>query len=94
MLASPLPILVDFHTQWCAPCKKMAPIMDKLQKEFEGKAKILRIDVDTSKEIGTAHKVRGVPVLALFIEGEETWRHIGLIDEDKLREIIATAVNN
>ena len=93
VLASPLPVLIDFHTQWCAPCKKMAPIVDKLQKKFEGKAEILRIDVDKSKEIGTAYSIRGVPVFVLFNAGKEIWRHTGLMDEVELRAIISNAIN-
>jgi len=86
VLKTDLPVLVDFHTQWCAPCRQMAPIVDKLEKEFTGKAVILRVDVDKSKAVGKAYDVQGVPVFMLFKNGTSTWKHTGIITEEELRK--------
>ena len=93
LLDTEQPILVDFHTQWCAPCKKMAPIVDKLQIEFEGKAIILRVDVDKSKVLAKNYNVQGVPVFIVFINGNEIWRNTGLLKENTLREVINDAID-
>lgn len=85
ILKTDLPVLVDFHTQWCAPCRQMAPIVDKLEKEFSGKAVILRVDIDKSKEVGKAYDVKGVPVFMLFKNGTSSWKHTGVISEEELR---------
>lgn len=84
---SPL-ALVDFHTQWCTPCKLMEPIVGELEEEFDGRATILRIDADANSEIAKKHAVQGVPVFVLFAEGEEKWRHSGLISKAALKKAI------
>ncbi len=84
-------VLVDFHTQWCAPCKQMEPIVESLRTEVADSADVLKIDVDANPEIAEAYAVQGVPVFALFVDGKETWRHSGIVDADTLRQKIATA---
>lgn len=86
LLKTDLPVLVDFHTQWCAPCRQMAPIVDQLEKDFAGKAVVLRVDIDKSKEVGKAYDVKGVPVFMLFKNGISTWKHTGIISEEELRK--------
>ncbi len=86
LLATDLPVLVDFHTKWCAPCRQMAPVVDKLEKEFSGKAVVVRIDVDRSPEVAAAYKVKGVPVFTVFRQGDAKWSHQGIIAEDELRK--------
>lgn len=86
------PVLIEFHTVWCSPCRKMAPIIDKLEIEYKEEALILRVDVDKSKEVGKAYDIVGVPVFILFLNGEEKWRHTGLISEEELVQQIK--INN
>lgn len=87
-LQSPLPVLVDFHTQWCAPCRQMAPIVDELEKELQGKAVVLRMDVDKSKEVAKSYGIKGVPVFVLFKNGKETARKTGAMTKEELRTFI------
>ncbi len=87
LASSPL-TLVDFHTQWCTPCKQMEPIVNALEDSFSGRAKILRIDADANSEIAERYSVQGVPVFILFVQGEEKWRHSGLISQEGLTEAI------
>ena len=91
LLATEQPMLVDFHTVWCAPCKKMAPIVDDLQKDFEGRAIVLRVDADKSKALARKYNIQGVPVFLVFKNGVELWRGTGLMDESTLRKAITTA---
>ena len=72
----------------CAPCKKMAPIIDVIEVEYKDKAVVMRIDVDKSKDVGKAYNISGVPVFILFKNGEEKWKHNGIISEEELKKQI------
>jgi thioredoxin len=87
-LKTNVPVLVDFHTQWCVPCKRMAPTVDELEKEMGSKAKVMRIDADQSKETAQHYKVRGVPVFIVFKNGQEVWRHTGVISKEELKKAL------
>lgn len=88
LLNTDKPVLIDFHTVWCTPCRKMAPIIDKIEAGFKDKAIVMRIDVDKSKEVGKAYKIQGVPVFILFKNGKEIWKHNGMISEEELKKQI------
>lgn len=79
-------VLVDFHTQWCAPCKQMAPIVDKLEQRYKGKAAVLRIDIDKCSDIAKAYTISGVPVFVIYKNGKEVWRYKGAISEEELKK--------
>lgn len=89
MIASNRLALVDFKTEWCAPCKQMEPIVDALKEEFAGEATVLRIDVDANKKIAEKYSIQGVPVFILFVNGQEKWRHSGVIEKDALTKVVA-----
>jgi thioredoxin len=84
LLKTDKPVLIDFHTVWCAPCRKMAPIVDKIEEDFKGKAVVMRIDVDKSSDVGKAYNIKGVPVFILFKDGSEIWKHNGALSEEEL----------
>lgn len=88
MLKTNQPVLVDFHTLWCAPCRKMAPIVDKVANNFKDKATVLRIDLDKSKEVAQHYQIQGVPVFILFKKGEQKWKHNGIIAEEELSKVL------
>ena len=77
-------VLVDFHTRWCAPCRKMVPIVDELEIEFKEKVAVKRIDCDQSKELVKELNISGVPVFIIYKKGKEVWRHNGLIEKAEL----------
>lgn len=81
-------VLVDFHTVWCAPCKKMAPIIDGIEKEYSGKAIVKRVDVEKSSDVGEAFDITGVPVFTLFVNGEKKWTHNGMISKAEITKEI------
>ena len=76
-------VLVDFSTQWCVPCKKMKPVIEEIKKENKD-VKIVFIDADANKELVRKFKVRGVPVFIVFKDGNEEFRHVGMIDKKEL----------
>ena len=86
LLNSGKPLLADFHTKWCAPCRQMAPIVDKLALEYQDKINVVRIDVDNSQELSESYSIKSVPVFILFKNGKETWRKTGSIPESELRD--------
>lgn len=88
MLDTDQVILVEFQTKWCAPCKKMAPVIADLQEEFKNKAVIIQIDADKNRALSKHFQLSGVPQFIVFEDKKETWRHTGIIDDQSLRERI------
>lgn len=70
-------VLVDYHTPWCAPCRRMSPVVDALAAEWKGRATVLRVDVDASEALAQREKIQGVPVFVLYVDGKERWRRSG-----------------
>jgi thioredoxin len=79
-------VLLNFSAKWCAPCKKMAPYLIKMQEELKNDVAIIRLDADENKQLLDELKLDGLPVLLLFENGKETWRNIGYITEQELRK--------
>lgn len=85
--AQPL-VLVDVYAPWCAPCKKMAPIIDKLTQELTGQATIIKLNADTEKPLMTAYQVDELPTLLIFRNGKLADRQTGFRDEAALRTML------
>jgi len=81
-------VLIDFHTLWCAPCRKMSPIIDELEKEYLGKVHMLRVDMDKSEAVAEEHKIEAVPTLVLFNNGKEIWRNTGLMSKEDIVNVL------
>ncbi|TYC10563.1 thioredoxin [Bizionia gelidisalsuginis] len=82
------PVLVDFHAEWCGPCKAQSPIIDDLAKEVNGKVRIIKIDIDKNQPVAQRYNVKGVPTLALFKEGQIVWRQSGVQSKAQLMAVI------
>ena len=93
MLETDQAILIEFQTKWCAPCKKMAPVMSGLEKEFKNKALVIQIDADKNRTLAKHFNLSGVPEFIVFKNKKETWRHSGIIDDQSLREELKKANN-
>jgi thioredoxin 1 len=91
VLKSTLPVLVDFTATWCGPCKALAPIVEKIADEFEGKVKVGKLDIDASRAIAEKYRIRSVPTVMVFCNGEKTGEHIGLTTRDKLVKLLGVA---
>ena len=69
--------LIDFWAQWCGPCRAIAPIIEDLANEYEGKAVIGKVDVDTNQEIAMKYSIRSIPTILIIKNGEVVDRHVG-----------------
>ena len=90
LIHSDLPVLIDFHAEWCGPCKVQSPILAVLAKELSGRIKVIKIDVDKNQEIANRFQIRSVPTLALFKNGQMLWRQSGLTDKNQLLKVLQT----
>jgi thioredoxin 1 len=88
VLGSDLPVLVDFTATWCGPCKQLAPIVDQLATELDGKVKVGKLDVDDSPVTAGKYGVRGVPTVMVFHKGQRAAQHVGLTTKQKLLTLV------
>ena len=92
VLKSELPVMVDFGATWCGPCKMIAPYMDQLSEEYEGKAKVCKADIDECSGLAAKFRIMNVPTVLFFKNGEVVEKHFGgaqkSVFEDKLKKFI------
>ena len=88
VLESELPVLVDFTAIWCGPCKTLDHVVAKLEKDWEGQVKIVKLDIDNNPNIAVQYSVMGVPTLMLFINGKEVHRLVGYQSKKRIIKIL------
>jgi thioredoxin 1 len=92
VLKSEIPVLVDFWAVWCGPCKAIAPTVDELAKEYKGKVKIAKMDVDQHQSVPQQYGIRSIPTLLLFKGGRVVDTIVGAVPKSKLEESLKKAI--
>ncbi|HUG44329.1 MAG TPA: thioredoxin [Acidobacteriota bacterium] len=90
VLKADRPVLVDFWAAWCAPCRMLAPTIEQIAQDFEGKAQVVKLDVDDNAVTSARFNIKGIPTLLLFKDGEVKDQVVGATS----RENIARMINN
>nr|WP_222868138.1 thioredoxin [Saccharophagus sp. K07] len=92
VLKSDLPVLVDFWAPWCGPCKMIAPVLEEMSGVYEGKLKIVKVDVDVNRNAPSTYNVRGIPTLILFKQGKAESTKVGALSRTQLTAFIDSSL--
>lgn len=93
VLQSKVPVIVDFWAPWCGPCRMVAPILDKVSKEYAGKLVVAKVNTDENPEWATRYGVEGIPTLLFVSNGKVVHRVVGALPENMLREAVEQFVS-
>ncbi|MDR1529337.1 MAG: thioredoxin [Burkholderiales bacterium] len=88
VLQSPVPVLVDFSAQWCAPCKMLTPVLNDLADEYDGRCEIVKIDVDANPETTQRYGIRAMPTLLIFKDGEVKAQKMGAGSKGQIKSFL------
>jgi thioredoxin 1 len=89
VLQSEIPVIVDFWAPWCGPCKMVAPVLDKLAKEFSGKLVVAKVNTDEHQKWAGQYGVQGIPTMLFVAGGKIVHRQTGALPEGMLRDVVS-----
>jgi thioredoxin 1 len=92
ILKSSVPVLVDFWAAWCAPCRAIAPHVEALATQYEGKIKVGKCDIDSNPQVPTRYDVKSIPTLLMFKDGQVVGQVVGAVPRAKVEDLIKKAL--
>ena len=92
VLKSEIPVMIDFWAVWCNPCKMILPVIDKMAAAYEGKLKVVKVDVDSNSNTPSELGIRSIPTLMFFKNGEMVNQIVGVVSEAQLKKVIDTVL--
>ncbi|HET7174797.1 MAG TPA: thioredoxin TrxA [Gammaproteobacteria bacterium] len=92
VLKSSVPVLVDYWAEWCGPCKMIAPILDEIAKDYGGKLKIAKVNVDENQHVTQKYGIRSIPTLMMFKDGNVQAQKVGAMSKSQLAAFIETNI--
>jgi thioredoxin 1 len=84
VLKSTIPVLVDFWAEWCGPCRMVGPVIEEVAKQYEGKVKVAKVDVDQNQRVATQFQIRSIPSLYIFKDGKVAGQIVGAVPKQQI----------